>query len=108
MTLHRTFLRPDGSGKAEMRSPRKLMPGTVPEGSAIRLGPVGAVLGIAEGIETALAASMMFEMPVWSAIRHGDDDLLEPAGGRLRSLSSSATATRSMVVRRQPTPWRSG
>ena len=68
VTLHRTFLRPDGSGKAEMRSPRKLMPGPVPAGSAIRLGPVREVLGIAEGIETALAASMMFKMPVWSVI----------------------------------------
>ena len=51
-----------------MEKPRKLMPGSVPDGSAIRLGPVQDVLGIAEGIETALAASMMFEMPVWSTI----------------------------------------
>ena len=68
VTLHRTFLRPDGSGKAEMRSPRKLMPGSVPEGSAVRLGHARDELGIAEGIETALAASMLFEMPVWSTV----------------------------------------
>lgn len=70
VTLHRTFLANDGMGKAQMNSPRKLMPGSLPQGSAIRLsdyhgeGP----LGIAEGIETALSASSIFEMPVWAAI----------------------------------------
>lgn len=67
-TLHRTFLRPDGMAKAEMASPRKLMPGGIPEGSAVRLGPVKDVIGIAEGIETALAAAELFELPVWAAI----------------------------------------
>jgi putative DNA primase/helicase len=69
-TLHRTFLRPDGGDKAEMAAPRKLMPGGVPDGAAIRLGEQrpGGPLGIAEGIETALAASAIFEMPVWAAI----------------------------------------
>jgi putative DNA primase/helicase len=68
-TLHRTFLRPDGMAKAEMASPRKLMPGTLPEGSAIRLSDYeGGPLGIAEGIETALSATELFDMPVWAAI----------------------------------------
>lgn len=67
-TLHRTFLRPDGMAKAEMASPRKLAPGTVPEGSAIRLGPVADAMGIAEGIETALAASILYELPVWATV----------------------------------------
>lgn len=70
-SLHRTFLRPDGLAKAEMPSPRKLMPGPVAEGSAIRLGPANKVLGIAEGIETALAAGIMYEISVWSAITAG-------------------------------------
>jgi putative DNA primase/helicase len=69
-TMHRTFLRPDGKGKAEMDSARKMMPGAIPEGSCIRLMEwiPGGPLGIAEGIETAFAASDDFHLPVWSAI----------------------------------------
>lgn len=69
VTLHRTFLRADGGAKAEMPSPRKLMPGSIPDGSSVRLSDfAGGALGIAEGIETALSASRLFEMPVWAAI----------------------------------------
>lgn len=68
-SMHRTFLRPDGSGKAEMESPKKLMAGSLPDGACIMLSEFfGGRLGIAEGIETALSASAMFEMPVWAAI----------------------------------------
>jgi putative DNA primase/helicase len=68
-TMHRTYLRPDGSGKADMQSPRKMMPGEIPEGACVQLSDwTGGSIGIAEGIETAIAASNIFEMPVWSAI----------------------------------------
>ena len=67
-TLHRTFLSPSG-GKADMRSPRKLMPSEVPDGSCVQLSDYqGGPLGIAEGIETALAASHLFNIPVWAAL----------------------------------------
>jgi putative DNA primase/helicase len=69
VTMHRTFLRPDGLAKAEMATPRKLMPGEVPEGACVQLSDyTGGPLGIAEGIETALSASALFSMPVWAAI----------------------------------------
>lgn len=69
-TMHRTFLRPDGLGKAEMENPRKLMPGPVPDGASVMLSEwtESGPLGIAEGIETAMAASAIFNIPVWAAI----------------------------------------
>lgn len=68
VNLHRTFLTPHGT-KADMAEPRATMPGTLPDGCAIRLANIhGEWLGIAEGIETALAATERFGLPVWAAI----------------------------------------
>jgi predicted P-loop ATPase len=64
--IHRTYLLDDGSGKAP---PAKKMLGPVAGGS-VRLSAVGedGHLGIAEGIETALAAQAMFGVPTWAAL----------------------------------------
>lgn len=73
VNLHRTYL--DGQGsKLAISNPRKLMSGTLPPGSAIRLAPVGpdGRLGVAEGIETALKAAERFGLPVWSLINAGN------------------------------------
>lgn len=67
VNLHRTFLT-DGGAKADISEPRRVMPMPMPKGCAVRLADQGEVLGIAEGIETAVAASILFSVPVWAAI----------------------------------------
>lgn len=66
VNVHRTRLTPHGD-KAE-GNVRLLMEGEFPGGSAVRLAPPTDTLGIAEGIETALAASILFGVPVWALL----------------------------------------
>lgn len=69
VTLHRTFLRPDGTGKADVAAPKKLMPGAGPlSGGSIRLSEPGSIIGVTEGAENAIAASALFGLPVWAAV----------------------------------------
>ena len=65
-TIHRTFLTSHGS-KADVDPCRMLMPGKMPEGGAVRLAAAAETMGIAEGIENALSASRLFNIPVWAA-----------------------------------------
>jgi putative DNA primase/helicase len=67
VNLHLTFLTPDGR-KADIAPAKRMMKGKLPDGCAIRLGPERAVMGVAEGIETAISASIMFDMPVWACV----------------------------------------
>ena len=70
-TLHRTLLTKEGA-KVPGDSPRKMMPGSCGKGVAVRLmPPVDGTIGIAEGIETALSAHILFGVPVWSALNAG-------------------------------------
>jgi len=77
VTVHRTWLSPDGNGKAPVDSPRKQFSsaGDNPvTGSAIRLDKeIAPVLHVAEGLETALAvrAVMNGTAPVWSTLNKG-------------------------------------
>ena len=64
--IHRTFLRLDGSGKADIE-PVKAMLGRA-AGGAVRLAPAAEMLMVAEGIETALATMQAMEMPAWAAL----------------------------------------
>ncbi len=61
--LHRTYL----NGTDYSKMDRKVF-GSQPPGSAVRLAPAATVMGIAEGIETAMSASILWGMPVWAAL----------------------------------------
>ncbi len=70
ITIHRTFLTEDGR-KAPVDSPKKMMPAPSNKlivGSAIRLGSPGRVLGVTEGIETALAVLEATGTVTWALI----------------------------------------
>lgn len=58
-------------GKAAVPKQKRFTFGAVPPGGAIRLAPSAETMGIAEGIETALSASALFEIPVWAAANTG-------------------------------------
>ncbi|RSE57577.1 DNA primase [Alcaligenes faecalis] len=71
LTLHRTYLTPRGD-KAKVPEVKKMsVVGNDVDinGSSIRLGePVNGILGVAEGIETALSAFWATGIPTWSTI----------------------------------------
>jgi putative DNA primase/helicase len=82
---HATYLRADGCAKAPVSSPRKIIGTTetgATRGAAIRIHPPrDGVLGIAEGIESALSLHVLQGLPVWSAISAGGLERVElPTG----------------------------
>lgn len=68
LTIHRTYL--NGAGKAAIKSPKKIMPSVAPLiGGAVRLFPAEeSTIGIAEGIETAIAATQFSGLPCWATL----------------------------------------
>ena len=71
LAVHRTYLAGDGLGKAWGKSDghdSKMCLGPLGHG-AIQLAPAGPVLGVAEGIETALSVMQVWtDLPVWCAV----------------------------------------
>ncbi len=80
VTVHVTYLR--GGRKLEGNEPRKILsPLTGREGCAVRLMLPTDVLGIAEGIETALSAAVLEQVPVWAALNTALLSKFEPPEG---------------------------
>jgi hypothetical protein len=67
VAVHRTYLRPDGRGKADdlPRSQQKKARGRV-KGGAVRLAPSAEYMAVAEGVETALSVIVDTGIPTWA------------------------------------------
>jgi hypothetical protein len=66
IAIHRTFLAPDGGGKAPVE-PQRMMLGPC-RGGAVRLADPAEVLMVGEGIESCLAAMVASGHPAWAAL----------------------------------------
>lgn len=67
IAVHRSFLDPQGNGLAGFDQPRRAL-GSLGTG-AVRLASArDGVLGLAEGIETALSAMQLFNVPCWATL----------------------------------------
>ncbi|MBU6232574.1 toprim domain-containing protein, partial [Patescibacteria group bacterium] len=64
LAIQRTYLTEDGHKRP---GANKLSLGRM-HGAAVQLSPARATLGLAEGIETAMSASILYSMPVWASL----------------------------------------
>jgi hypothetical protein len=67
--VHRTFLLPDGSGKAGFE-PNKMSLGPI-GGGGVPLAAPGAKIAVSEGIETGLSFQQATGIPTWAALSAG-------------------------------------
>jgi hypothetical protein len=67
VAIHRTFLDGTGASRARDLVDSRMMLGR-PGRGAVQLMPAGPILGLAEGIETALAATRLHRIPVWAIL----------------------------------------
>ena len=67
VALQRTFLDPDEPRRArDLANPRRML-GRPGQGAVI-LAPANDTLGLAEGIETAMSAILLLDIPVWATL----------------------------------------
>lgn len=72
--LHVTFLKEDGSGKAPIESPRRIIgvrEGSTRGGAVQLMESSGGQIGLGEGLESTFSASMLTGIPGWSALTAG-------------------------------------
>ena len=82
VAIHRTYLT-DCGDKVDVPTVKKVA-GSLPPSSAVRLFPASSIMGIAEGIETALSASVRFGVSVWAAVSSGGMERWTPPPGTER------------------------
>lgn len=70
VAIHRTYLRRDGSAKADVE-PQKATLGSS-WGGAVRLDPAAPELAVGEGVETAASAGRILCLPAWAALSAGN------------------------------------
>ena len=81
--VHRTWLAPDGQGKAAVETQRRAMGYLL--GNAVRLTPHEDVLVVGEGIETMLSlVEAVPGLPVWAALSSGHLGAVQLPEGLLR------------------------
>jgi hypothetical protein len=86
--IHRTWLDPNGGGKAPVATPRRAMGNLL--GNGVRFGRAGSVLVAAEGIETILSLrQIMPTMPMIAA----------PSAGHLSALKIAPSLRRLYIAR---------
>ncbi len=101
---HRTWLRSDGSAKADIDTPRRAMGALL--GNGVRFGVPGDVLIAGEGVETVLSVrSALPEMPALAALSSGHLAAMQfPAGLRrlyvLRDRDPAGAAARDRLQAR--------
>ncbi len=78
VAVHRTYLRSDGTGKADLDPPRASK-GPIKGGAIMLHQPeAGAALVIGEGIESSLSAGRLIGAPAWAALAAGNLPALRP------------------------------
>ena len=95
--IHRTYLKPDGSGKADVEPPKAMLGNCA--GGAVRLIEAEGPLVVAEGIETGLSLSsglLPIPVTIWAALSTSGLRALRlpTAPGRLTIASDGDTAGR--------------